>query len=60
MKKKFAIEQRLRSKYHNDFMRQCKMCEWYISRKYETEKQRDEALRALSNRTIWEYRKKDL
>ncbi len=62
MKKLFGIEKRLINHetasefYHKSFYH-----EWRLWRKYATEKQRDEALKALSsNRFMWEYRKIDL
>ena len=55
MLKSFAIEKRLKAP-----MQLCYFNDWHIMRKYATEKQRDEALKALANREMWEYRKKDL
>ncbi|KKU53485.1 MAG: hypothetical protein UX75_C0037G0011 [Candidatus Moranbacteria bacterium GW2011_GWE2_47_10] len=60
MLKSFAIEIRLRNQDCSEFMRMCHYHEWLVWRKYATEKQRDEALKALANREMWEYRKKDL
>jgi len=56
MKKLFGIEKKLIKP-----MQLCFFNDWHLWRKYETEKQRDEALKALSsNRFMWEYRKVNL
>ena len=62
MKKLFGIEKRLIDhETCSEFMRMCYYHEWHLWRKYETEKQRDEALKALSsNGFMWEYRKVNL
>jgi len=69
--KSFAIEKKLikpmftsiydvMGKYIGESALSCFFNDWHVWRKYETEKQRDEALQAVSNRDLWEYRKKDL
>lgn len=62
MKKLYGIEKRLIDhETCGEFMRMCYYHEWRLWRKYATEKQRDEALKAVTaNRFMWEYRKIDL
>lgn len=73
MKKLFGIEKKLITpiftrlyvagtlEYIGEYDGACHFNDWHLWRKYETEKQRDEALKALSsNRFMWEYRKVDL
>lgn len=56
VKKLFGIEKKLIKP-----MSMCFFNEWHLWRKYATEKQRDEALKALSsNGFMWEYRKVNL
>ncbi|NCB47598.1 hypothetical protein EOM81_11345 [bacterium] len=59
--KQYGIEKRLREhETASEFYRRCFYHEWRLWRKYQTEKQRDEALKALFNREMWEYRPVDL
>jgi hypothetical protein len=61
MKKLFGIEKRLiNHDAPNSLYPKCYYHEWHLHRKYETEKQRDMALIALSNSNMWEYRKVNL
>jgi hypothetical protein len=62
MKKLFGLEKRLINHYEpNSPYPKCFYHEWRLWRKYATEKQRDEAFKALSsNRFMWEYRKINL
>jgi hypothetical protein len=72
MKKLFGIEKKLINpmftkcynadlEYIGESKIKCWFNEWRLWRKYATEKQRDEAFKALSsNRFMWEYRKINL
>ena len=62
VKKLFGLEKRLINRdTSNGLYPKCYYHEWRLWRKYETEKQRDEAFKALSsNRFMWEYRKINL
>lgn len=62
MKKLYLIEKKLSEKsgLNKDFALRCHWLDWHKWRAYETEKARDEALKAVENRDLWEYRKKDL
>jgi hypothetical protein len=62
MKKLFGIEKRLiRHETASEFYHKCYYHEWRLWRRHATEKQRDEAFKALSsNNFMWEYRKVDL
>jgi hypothetical protein len=47
--------------YIGEYDGTCHFNDWHLWRKYETEKQRDEAFKAVSNnRFMWEYRKVNL
>ena len=56
------IEKRLSKKsgLNRDFALRCHWLDWHKWRSYETEKARNEALKAVENRDLWEYRKVDL
>lgn len=73
MKKPFGIEKKLIKpiftrmyapgtlEYIGEYEGKCFFNDWHLWRKYATEKQRDEAFKALSNNNfMWEYRKVDL
>ena len=73
MKKLFGIEKKLIKpifhrlylynslQYVGEHGQPCVFNDWHLWRKYATEKQRDEAFKAVSsNRFMWEYRKINL